>query len=539
MERGYSMSFERLDLQKSSTGSSPLGIQTEIFQTPNFYREGKEDLVSMEWDEKTVRTLNEECGVFGVWNHPQANRVAFFGLHALQHRGQAGAGITCGDKNGLRNFRGIGLLSQVFDNPIDLESLEGDRSIGHVRYATNGNHDNLNNFQPFLFHFYDQDIALAHNGNITNAKSLRKELEVAGAVFNSSSDSEVLVHLIRHSKEKSFYEKLEDSLRKIQGGFNYVVLTKEALIGAVDPNSFRPLVIGKMKNGAYILTSETCALHVVGAEFVQNIHAGHYAIINDDGIDIRPYTNETMVAIEAMEYIYFARPDSDIASINVHSARKAMGRQLAIEKPSPASVDMVIGVPNSSLSAATGYAEQSGIPYEMGLVKNQYVARTFIEPTQELREQGVRKKLSAVVGVVEGKSIVLVDDSIVRGTTMKRLILLLREAGAREVHVRISSPPFRFPNYYGIDMSTSSELLAANFTIKEMCTYLGSDSLEFLSVDGTIKSIGVNFDAPHKGLCISAFTGEYPAPLGDYKTGLELQLTDIQKRILRGENVDE
>ena len=517
---------------------SSKSLENEAVAPPFFY-ENDNSLLSMEWESDHSRSINEECGIFGVWNHPQANRVTFFGLHALQHRGQAGAGISCGDGQALKNFRGIGLLSHVFKNAEDLESLTGDRAIGHVRYATNGGHDNLNNFQPFLFHFHDQDIALAHNGNITNAQSLRRELEESGAVFNSSSDSEVLIHLIRHSKKDDFYEKLEDALHQIQGGFNYTILTNDALIGVVDPNSFRPLVIGKMKNGAYILTSESCALHVVGAEFVQNIHAGHYAIINDDGITIRSYTDKTMIAIEAMEYIYFARPDSDIAGINVHSARKAMGRQLALEQAPPAQVDMVIGVPNSSLSAATGYAEQSGIPYEMGLVKNQYVARTFIEPTQELREQGVRKKLSAVVGVVEGKSIVLVDDSIVRGTTMKRLILLLREAGAREVHVRITSPPFRFPNYYGIDMSTSSELLAANMTVAEMTDYLGADTLSFLSVEGTIESIGLNFDAPHKGICISAFTGDYPAPLGDYQEGLEKQLTTIQKKILKGEHVDD
>ena len=484
------------------------------------------------------RSLNEECGVFGVWNHPNANQVVYYGLHSLQHRGQEGAGITTADDEKFYNFRGHGLLSKVFSNSDDLTDLKGTRGIGHVRYSTEGGTKGLHNVQPFLFRFYDQDISLAHNGNLTNAKSLRRQLEQQGAVFHSSSDSEVLIHLIRHSKASTFNERLEDALRQLRGGFNYVILTNDALIGAVDPHSFRPLAIGRMRNGAYILTSETCALHTIGAEFVGNVHAGQYVVINDEGITRHHYTTDTQIAIEVMEYIYFARPDSDIASINVHSARKASGRRLAIECPAE-TADMVVGVPNSSLSAASGYAEASGLPYEMGLIKNQYVARTFIEPTQELREQGVRKKLSAVVGVVEGKSIVLVDDSIVRGTTSKRIIQLLREAGAREIHLRISSPPFRFPNFYGIDMSTSGELLAANYSMSEMVEYLGCDSLGFLSVDGLIESIGTKFDAPNKGLCVAAFTGEYPADLCDYQERFESQLTDIQKRILKGENVDE
>lgn len=494
-----------------------------------------------EWDStlERQRSINEECGIFGVWGHEDANQMVYYGLHSLQHRGQEGAGITTAQGDQFYQFRGIGLLSQVFENAKDLANLKGNRGIGHVRYATCGGTNEIVNVQPFLYRFHDENIALAHNGNLTNARSLRKELEQNGAVFHSSSDSEVLIHLIRQSQAGSLQEKIATSLNRLRGGFNYVILTNDCLIGAVDRNCFRPLAIGKLPNGGYVLSSETCALDTIGAEFVDNVKAGQYVIINDQGIQFHQYTTETTISIEAMEFIYFARPDSDIASINVHTARKAMGRELAKEQPAPADVDMVVGVPNSSLSAASGYAEASGLPYEMGLIKNQYVARTFIAPTQALREQGVRKKLSAVNSVVRGKSIVLVDDSIVRGTTCKRIVKLLRDAGAKAIHLRIASPPFRFPNFYGIDMSTSGELLAANNSHQEMIDYLGCDSLGFLSVDGLIKGIGTKFDAPNKGLCIAAFTGEYPADLCDYQPQLESQLTDIQRRILNGENLDE
>lgn len=491
-----------------------------------------------EFEYEHARSLNEECGIFGVWGHEDANQIVYYGLHSLQHRGQEGAGITTSQSSEFHQHRGIGLLSQVFENPNDLGALKGNNGIGHVRYATCGGSDDFVNVQPFLFRFHDQNIAIAHNGNITNAKTLRKQLEQKGAVFHATSDSEVLIHLIRQSQAATFEQKLAESLAQLRGGFNYVILTDDGLIGAVDRNSFRPLAIGQLPNGAYVLSSETCALDTIGAKFVGNVHAGQFVVINNDGIRTEQYTTETQISLEAMEYIYFARPDSDIAGINVHSARKEMGKVLARECPTP-NADMVVGVPNSSLSAASGYAEVSGLPYEMGLIKNQYVARTFIAPTQALREQGVRKKLSAVNSVVRGKSIVLVDDSIVRGTTCKRIVQLLREAGAKEIHLRISSPPFRFPNFYGIDMSTSGELLAANKTHQEMVDYLGCDSLGFLSVEGLIEGIGTKFDAPNKGLCMSAFTGEYPADLCDYQAELESQLTPIQRRILNGENVDE
>ena len=483
-----------------------------------------------------MRGLNEECGVFGIWGHPEASNVTYFGLHSLQHRGQEGGGIVSNDKEVLRGHRDLGLISEVFRDKKKLENLLGSSAIGHVRYATSGS-NNIQNIQPFLFHFYDMSVGICHNGNLINAKTLRRELEQDGAIFHSSSDTEVLIHLIRRSKEKGFKAQLKDALCKIKGGFTYLVLTKDTMYGAVDPNSLRPLAIGKMKNGAYVAASETCAIDVVGAEFVCNVGAGELVIIDDKGIRIEKYTEETKVAIAAMEYVYFARPDSNIAGVNVHTARKRTGRRLAIEQPAP-DADMVIGVPNSSLSAASGYAEESGLPYEMGLIKNQYVARTFIQPTQELREQGVRMKLSAVKGVVSGKSIVLVDDSIVRGTTSKRIVQLLKEAGAREVHVRISAPPLIFPSFYGIDISTTKELIAANKTQDEICEIIGADSLGYLSEEGLIESIGLDYDAPYTGLCMDCFNGDYSAGLYDYEEDYLKSMTDIQKKFLqeRGKN---
>lgn len=483
-----------------------------------------------------MRGLNEECGVFGIWGHPEASNVTYFGLHSLQHRGQEGGGVVSNDKQVLRGHRDLGLISEVFRDKKKLENLLGSSAIGHVRYATSGS-NNIQNIQPFLFHFYDMSVGICHNGNLINAKTLRRELEQDGAIFHSSSDTEVLIHLIRRSKEQDFKAQLKDSLRQIKGGFTYLVLTKDTMYGAVDPNSLRPLAIGKMKNGAYVAASETCAIDVVGAEFVCNVGAGELVIIDDKGIRIEKYTEDTKVAIAAMEYVYFARPDSNIAGVNVHTARKRTGRRLAIEQPAP-DADMVIGVPNSSLSAASGYAEESGLPYEMGLIKNQYVARTFIQPTQELREQGVRMKLSAVKGVVSGKSIVLVDDSIVRGTTSKRIVQLLKEAGAREVHVRISAPPLIFPSFYGIDISTTEELIAANKTQDEICEIIGADSLGYLSEEGLIESIGLDYDAPYTGLCMDCFNGDYSAGLYDYEEDYLKSMTDIQKKFLqeRGKN---
>ncbi|MDR0846119.1 MAG: amidophosphoribosyltransferase [Lactobacillales bacterium] len=465
-----------------------------------------------------IKGLNEECGVFGVWGHESASNVTFFGLHALQHRGQEGAGIVAKDETGfLRSHRNLGLLSQVFKNPAHLEALVGNAAIGHVRYATAGS-GSINNIQPFLFDFYDGQVALAHNGNLTNAKTLRTQLEGEGAIFHANSDTEILIHLIRRSSADSFKEALKESLNIVKGGFAYILLTEDKMYAALDPNGFRPLSIGKMKNGAYVVASETCALEVAGAEFVRDVEPGELVIIDDNGFEIEKYTEDTEHAICSMEYVYFARPDSNIAGVNVHTARKNMGRILAQEFTARGiEADIVVGVPNSSLSAASGFAEESGLPNEMGIIKNQYTARTFIQPTQELREQGVRMKLSAVSSVVKGKRVVMVDDSIVRGTTSRRIVDLLKESGAAEVHVVISSPPLKYPCFYGIDIETRKELIAANHSVEEIREIIHADTLTYLSEQGLIDAIGLKFDAPYSGLCMSYFNGDYPTPLYDYE----------------------
>ena len=469
-----------------------------------------------------LEDIHEECGIFGVWGHPDAARLTYFGLHALQHRGQEGAGIVSNDNGHLIGHRGLGLLTQVFSDEHEIERLKGDKAIGHVRYATSGS-GSVDNIQPFLFRFHDGDVALGHNGNLTNCVSLRRQLEDEGAIFHSNSDTEVLMHLIRRSNAPTFMDKLKEALNKVHGGFAYLLMTEHAMIGALDPNGFRPLSLGRMKNGAYVLASETCALDIVGAEFVRDIGPGEIIVVDDDGYHMDRYTTNTQLAICSMEYIYFARPDSNIYGVNVHSARKRMGAILAKESPAPA--DMVIAVPNSSLSAASGFSETSGLPNEMGLIKNQYVARTFIQPTQELREQGVRMKLSAVRGVVKGKSVAVIDDSIVRGTTSRRIVQLLREAGAREVHMRISSPPLKYPCFYGIDIQTTKELIAAKKSVEEIREYIGADSLAFLSLDGLVEAIGLHADAPYGGLCVAYFNGDYPTALDDYEEPFLKSLT--------------
>lgn len=469
------------------------------------------------------KSLNEECGVFGIWGHPHAAQVTYFGLHSLQHRGQEGAGIVANDEGILRGHREKGLLSEVFKNPADLDKLVGHAAIGHVRYATAGAAD-IRNIQPFLYKFHDGDYGLCHNGNLTNAISLKRELEQQGAIFNASSDTEILMHLIRRSHNPSFMGKVKEALNTVKGGFAYLLMMEDKLIAALDPNGFRPLSIGKMKNGAIVVSSETCAFEVVGAEWIRDVRPGEVIIIDDQGIHYDTYTDETQLAICSMEYVYFARPDSDIAGINVHTARKRMGKRLAQEFKHEA--DIVVGVPNSSLSAAMGFAEESGLPNEMGLVKNQYTQRTFIQPTQELREQGVRMKLSAVSSVVKGKRVVMIDDSIVRGTTSRRIVQLLREAGAAEVHVAIGSPELKYPCFYGIDIQTRRELISANHTAEEVCEIIGADSLTYLSLEGMIEAIGLETDAPNGGLCVAYFDGQYPTPLYDYEEEYQRSLNE-------------
>lgn len=476
-----------------------------------------------------IKGLNEECGVFGVFGAPDASQLTYYGLHTLQHRGQEGAGIVSSDGKQLYQHRDRGLLAKVFTDPAELKRLVGDAAIGHVRYGTSG-HNSIANVQPFLFRFHDGDVALAHNGNLTNAVTLRRQLEDEGAVFQSDSDTEILIHLIRQHIKEGFIPALKKSLNQVHGGFAYLLLQRDRLIAALDPNGIRPLCIGQLANGAYVVASETCALDIINAKFVRDVQPGELIIIDRDGLHIDHYTTDTKLAICSMEYIYFARPDSIIHGVTVHNARKEMGRRLAQEHPVDA--DIVIGVPNSSLSAASGYAEASGLPYEMGLIKSQYVARTFIQPTQALRERGVHLKLSAVRGVVNGKRVIVVDDSIVRGTTSKQIIKMLRDAGAKEVHMLIASPPFKFPCFYGIDISTRSELFAAHYSVEEMRRQMGADSLSFLSVESLIKAINVPDagNAPYGGLTVAYFNGDYPTPLYDYEAGYLKSLNAQEQR---------
>lgn len=465
-----------------------------------------------------IRGLNEECGLVGIWNHKEAARLAYVGLHTLQHRGQEGAGIVVKDHKTLIQHRGLGLAGEVFSEEI-LSGLKGTGAIGHVRYTTAGKND-MANVQPFLFHTADttKSLAMCHNGNLVNAPSLRKELEKQGSIFQSGSDTEVLAHLIKKSDRPTFTECLKEALNKIKGGFAYIVFTQNELVAAQDPNGFRPLSIGKLGD-SYIVASETCVFDTIGAEFLRDVQPGEMIIINDDGLRSEYYTKSTSLAICSMEYIYFARPDSDIAGVNVHTARKNMGKILA--KESPVNAQVVCAVPDSGISAAMGYAEVSGVPYEIGLIKNRYVARTFIQPSQELREQGVKMKLSAVRSVVEGKSVIVIDDSIVRGTTSKRIVTLLKEAGAAQVHFRVSSPPLTHPCFYGIDIQTTRELIASCHSVEEIRKIIGADSLAFLSEQGLINAINIQVPAcaktQYQGLCMAYFNGDYPTGLYDFE----------------------
>jgi amidophosphoribosyltransferase len=452
-----------------------------------------------------IKGLNEECGIFGIWGHAEAAQITYYGLHSLQHRGQEGAGIVVADGESLKGHKGLGLVTEVFSNG-ELQKLNGMAAIGHVRYSTAGG-GGYENVQPLLFRSQSGSIALAHNGNLVNATELKIRLEQQGSIFQTTSDTEVFAHLIRRSMAPTLKEQIKIALNYLEGAFAFLLLTETELYIALDPNGFRPLSIGRLGN-AYVVASETCAFDVVGATYEREVEPGELIIINAEGVHSERFAEKRPRSICSMEYIYFARPDSNVDGINIHTARKNLGKRLALEAPVEA--DIVTGVPDSSISAAIGYAEATGIPYELGLIKNRYVGRTFIQPSQSLREQGVKMKLSPVSGVVAGKRVVMVDDSIVRGTTSKRIVNMLREAGATEVHVRISSPPITHPCFYGIDMSTREELIAASHSVEEIRQLIGADSLAFLSLEGLIEAIGRPSESPWRGQCMSCFTGKYP-----------------------------
>lgn len=453
-----------------------------------------------------IKGLNEECGVFGVFGHPDSAQLTYYGLHSLQHRGQEGTGIVVSDGDKLGVVKGEGLVSEIFTADV-MEKLKGTSAIGHVRYATAGG-GGYENVQPLLFHSQTGSLALAHNGNLVNANFLKHQLEAQGSIFQTSSDTEVLAHLIRRSGYPHLKDQVKNALSMLKGAYAYLILTEKELMVALDPHGLRPLSLGCLGD-AYVVASETCAFDVVGAEYIRDIRPGELLIINEEGITSEQFAFNSTKSICTMEYVYFSRPDSNIQGINVHTARKNMGKRLAVEAPIEA--DVVTGVPDSSISAAIGYAEAAGIPYEMGLIKNKYVGRTFIQPTQTLREQGVKMKLSAVRGVVEGKRVVMVDDSIVRGTTSRRIVNLLKEAGAKEVHVVISSPPIKNPCFYGIDTSSKEELIASDKSVEEIRELIGADSLTFLSTEGMVGAImkteGTN------GFCLGCFTGNYPTEI--------------------------
>lgn len=455
-----------------------------------------------------LKGLNEECGVFGIWGHPDAAKITYYGLHSLQHRGQEGAGIVVSDGGRLQVLKGEGLVTEVF-NEGKIEKLHGKSAIGHVRYATAGG-GGIENVQPLLFNSQNGSLALAHNGNIVNANALKHQLEAQGSIFQTSLDTEVLAHLIKRSGYLSLNDQLKNALTMLKGAYAFLLMTETEMMVALDPNGLRPLSIGQIGD-AYCVASETCAFDIIGAEFVRDVMPGELIIIDDRGLHSEPFTLSTSSAICTMEYVYFSRPDSNIHGINIHTARKSMGKQLAMEAQIDA--DVVTGVPDSSISAAIGYAELAGIPYELGLIKNRYVGRTFIQPSQSLREQGVKMKLAPVRGVVEGKRVIMVDDSIVRGTTSRRIVTMLREAGAKEVHVCISSPPMKNPCFYGIDTSTHEELIASKHSVEEIREMIGADSLTFLSVDGMLKAIGRPQDGNQCGQCLACFTGNYPTEI--------------------------
>ncbi|EMT51861.1 amidophosphoribosyltransferase [Brevibacillus borstelensis] len=461
------------------------------------------------WDK-----LNEECGVFGIYNHKEASPLTYLGLHALQHRGQESAGICASDGERWYKHRGMGLVAEAFAG-VDLQTFRGNIAIGHTRYTTAGS-SKIENAQPLFFRYAHGSMAVAHNGNLVNASVLRKELEAKGSIFQTTSDTEVIAHLIARSKSSDLTEAVREALQHIKGAYALLVMNEKQLIIALDPNGLRPLSLGRLGD-AICVASETCAFDIIGAEYWRDVQPGELIVVDEDGVRESTFAENTKRSICTFEYIYFARPDSDIDSINVHMARKRLGKQLALEAPVEA--DVVTGVPDSSISAAIGFAEATGIPYELGLIKNRYVGRTFIQPTQELRERGVYMKLSAVRKVVEGKRVVMIDDSIVRGTTSSRIVQMLRDAGAKEVHVRISSPPVMNSCFYGIDTSTRDELIASSKSVEEIRQFIGADSLSFLTIEGMIDAIGREDGSPNRGHCLACFNGDYPTEV-EYEAAL-------------------
>ncbi|MDA8852318.1 amidophosphoribosyltransferase [Hyphomicrobiales bacterium] len=459
--------------------------------------------------------LHEECGVFGVYNHPDAAALTALGLHALQHRGQEAAGIVTFDGERFLSEKHLGLVSDHFSRPSVIKRLEGRNSVGHNRYSTTGGtvHRNI---QPLFADLWGGGFAIAHNGNLTNALSLRYDLVKNGSIFQSTSDTETILQLVAKSKADRTIKRLVDALMQIEGAYSLVILTNKKLIGARDPFGIRPLVLGRL-DGAYILCSETCALDIISAEFVREIEPGEVVIITEDGIEsINPFP-KTQSRPDLFEYIYFSRPDSVLDGKSVYDCRKSFGKMLAKEFSTEA--DIVVPVPDSGVPAALGFSEESKVPFELAIIRNHYVGRTFIQPTQSTRHSTVKMKHNPNKSSVVGKKIILIDDSIVRGTTSVKIVQLMRDAGAKEVHLRIACPPIMFPDFYGIDTPETEQLLAANHNVDAMCSFIGADSLGFLSLDGLYKAMGFpdGRDDLNPQFTDHCFTGDYPTDLKDYR----------------------
>tara|TARA_B110000211_G_scaffold76635_1_gene89864 strand:- start:2496 stop:3947 length:1452 start_codon:yes stop_codon:yes gene_type:complete len=464
--------------------------------------------------------LKEECGIFGISNHEDSSALVALGLHALQHRGQEGCGIVSFDGKNYHSEKRQGLVGDHFTNPETLKKLPGNFAIGHNRYSTTGE-TSLRNIQPFFADLHMGGLSVAHNGNLTNALLLRETLVRDGAIFRTTSDTETIVQLIAKSKRNKFKDKLIDALFQIQGGFSLVLMTNKKLVGVRDPFGIRPLVIGKLKN-SYIFASETCALDIVGASFVRDVENGEIVIIENNEIkSIKPFPKQKQRPC-VFEYIYFARPDSLIGNKCAYHYRKNLGIELA--KETDLKADLVVPVPDSGVPAALGYAEESKKQFELGLIRNHYVGRTFIEPTQNIRSLGVKLKLSPTKTIVENKSIILIDDSLVRGTTCHKIVKMLYESGAKEVHVRIACPEIKFPDFYGVDMPTKEELLAHNKNNIEMCEHIKAKSLKFLSLKGLYKAlIGAERNSNYPQFSDHYFTGDYPIKPHDNLQGLKVK----------------
>ena len=460
--------------------------------------------------------FHEECGVFGVFGHQDAAAHTALGLHALQHRGQEAAGVVSTDGEHFHTHRSLGLVGDNFNTEEIIGRLSGSKAIGHNRYSTAGE-TMLRNVQPLFADFAFGGLAIAHNGNLTNAYQLRKKLVERGCIFQSTMDTEIIVHLIAISQFSTVVDRMIDALRHVKGAYSLVALTENSLIGVRDPIGVRPLVLGHI-DGAYIICSETCALDIIGAEFVRDIDPGEIVIISDDGVrSIKPFTKrEQKFCI--FEYIYFARPDSMVEGCNVYQVRKEIGAELARE--SHVDADIVVPVPDSGVPAAIGYASQANIPFELGIIRNHYVGRTFIEPSDQIRHLGVKLKHNANQGDIKGKKVILVDDSIVRGTTSEKIVTMVRDVGASEVHMRISSPPTTNSCYYGIDTPEREKLLAANLSIEEMAKHIGADTLSFITMDGLYRAVGESARVTEEPqYCDACFSGDYPIELTDQEDG--------------------